>query len=91
MCIRYMENFFGFMFSTSDPKLIEYSLNRNLSSIHTLTEWDNVGEKNFRYYTGQRFFRVSRRHYPQYTRGWIYGYYEDKDYGICDENGERTF
>ena len=86
-----METLYNIIFSEEDPKLIEYSLNRNLSSIHTLTEWDDVGEKNFRYYTGERFFRISRRHYPQYTRGYLWGYYEDLDYDICDENGEREF
>ena len=86
-----METLYNMIFSEQDPKLIEYSLNRNLSSINTLTEWDDVGEKNFTYYTGKRFFRISRRHYPQYKRGWIYGYYEDLDYGVCDENGERSF
>jgi hypothetical protein len=43
--------------------------------------WHYEKPKNFNYYfTDKRCFRVSRKHYPQYTRGTIYGYYEDLDY-----------
>ena len=35
--------------------------------------------KNWAYYfSTQRCFKISRRHYPQYTRGYLYGYYTDE-------------
>ena len=85
-----MEYVYNLFFPVSD-KLEEYQFNRNLSDINTITEYDDIGEKNFSYYTGKRYFKISRKLYPQYTRGYIYGYYEDLDYGICDDNNERTF
>ena len=36
--------------------------------------------KNKEYYEGKRFFKVSRRHYREYTRGFIYGYYHDDEF-----------
>lgn len=45
-----------------------------------LSAWDTHPPKNNEYYSGDRFFKVSRKHYPQYTRGYLYGYYEDVDY-----------
>jgi len=40
----------------------------------------NDEQKNARYYDGTRFFRVPRHMYPQYTRGYFYGYYESVEY-----------
>lgn len=61
-----------------NPKNVEeFQINRQLSKIHQITEWDNIGDKgNYKYYNGERFFRVSRRHYPQFKRGYLWGYYE---------------
>lgn len=36
--------------------------------------------KNKAYYEGKRFFKVSRRHYREYTRGYIFGYYHDDEF-----------
>tara|TARA_R100000951_G_C2545068_1_gene150612 strand:- start:93 stop:371 length:279 start_codon:yes stop_codon:yes gene_type:complete len=36
--------------------------------------------KNKAYYEGKRFFKISRRHYREYTRGFIYGYYHDDEF-----------
>lgn len=36
--------------------------------------------KNKAYYEGKRFFKVSRRFYREYTRGFIYGYYHDDEF-----------
>ena len=46
------------------------------SSTHHLSSWEQHENKNIEYYKGNRNFKISRRHYPQYTRGYIYGYYE---------------
>ncbi len=53
---------------------------RNESKEHKITEWDTNPPKNLNYYNGQRFFKVSRDLYPQYTRGWLFGYSIDPDY-----------
>ena len=29
-----------------------------------------------------RYFKISRKHYPQFTRGYIYGYYQEEDSNI---------
>ena len=47
---------------------------------YTPEEIENQDLKNKEYYTGERYFKVSRKHYPQYTRGYIYSYYEDLEY-----------
>ena len=57
----------------------QFEWNRRLK----LSAWDYHNPKNFDYYTGERFFKISRRFYPQYTRGYIYGYYEDDNYYKC--------
>jgi len=64
-----------------NPKTVEeYQNNRHLSQIHSITEWEDLGDKgNYKYYTGERFFKISRRFYPQFTRGYIFGYYEHKE------------
>lgn len=40
-----------------------------------LSAWSGHNSKNFDYYNGNRFCKISRRHYPEYTRGYIYGYW----------------
>jgi len=37
-------------------------------------------KKNVKYYTGERFFKVSRKHYRDFTPGYFYGYYQDLEY-----------
>jgi len=37
--------------------------------------WDTYNAKNWEYYSGKRFFKVSRKNYRDYTRGYIWGYY----------------
>ncbi len=36
--------------------------------------------KNKDYYSGDRFFKVSRGLYPNYNDGYLWGRYEDKTY-----------
>ena len=44
-----------------------------------LSAWFGYNAKNFDYYNGNRFFKISRRHYPEYTRGYVYGYWYNGD------------
>jgi len=71
----------------------DFAINRHLSQIHNLTEWDNVGDKNFKYYNGERFFKISRKHYPKrFTRGWLWGYYdnlEDVEKAIAEPKTDK--
>ena len=67
--------------SSTSYDLHDWSHERNVSVEHRISEWTNLGTKNLSYYDGERFFKVSRSLYPSYTKGWIYGYYdEDSDY-----------
>ena len=62
-------------------EVLDYSVNRNYSKEHHISEWEEIPVKNSEYYDGTRFFKVSRSLYPSYTKGWIYGYYpEDAKY-----------
>ncbi len=60
--------------------LEDFAAVRNESKQHRITEWDTNPPKNLNYYSGQRFFKISRELYPQYTRGWLYGYTIDPNY-----------
>ena len=42
--------------------------------------WKSTPPKNEDYYKGKRFFKISRGFYPQFTKGWLYGRYENEDY-----------
>jgi len=67
--------------SISKYEVLDWSVNRNFSKEHNISEWYDVEPKNSEYYDGTRFFKVSRSLYPSYTRGWIYGYQsENADY-----------
>ena len=47
---------------------------------YTPVEIENQDLKNKEYYTGERYFKVSRKHYADYTPGYFYGYYQDLEY-----------
>ena len=47
---------------------------------YTIEEIENQNLKNKDYYTGDRYFKISRKYYPDYTRGYFYGYYQDLEY-----------
>ena len=69
------------VFTLNDNLNIKYCMGSGLSQDLLEYEDENEKPKNFNYYfNNQRSFRVSRRHYPQYTRGYFYGYWEDLDY-----------
>ena len=47
--------------------------------------------KNFEFYfSKERCFRVSRKHYPQYTRGYLFGYYEEEEKLDEKKNGDGS-
>ncbi len=58
----------------------DFSPVRNKSEEHKITEWDTFKCKNWQYYNGERFTTISRNMYPQYTKGWFYGYTIDDRY-----------
>ncbi len=66
--------------SQSHNEVLDWSVNRNRSAEHSINEWEDSGVKNADYYLGKRFCRIPRNLYPQYQRGYIYGYYEDIEY-----------
>ncbi len=66
--------------AVSQYEVIDYSENRQFSKEHNINEWHTIPPKNSKYYDGTRFFKVPRHLYPQYTRGFMYGYYESIDY-----------
>ena len=47
---------------------------------YTIEEIENENLKNKDYYTGDRYFKISRKYYPDYTPGYFYGYYQDLEY-----------
>lgn len=56
-----------------------------ISSVPNLMDapnaWKSSEAKNADYYfSKQRFTKISRKHYPEYTSGYIYGYYYQPDY-----------
>lgn len=60
---------------------------------YTPVEIENQDLKNKEYYTGERYFKVSRKHYADYTPGYFYGYYQDLEYYdklSLQENRERA-
>lgn len=42
--------------------------------------WKQYPPKNEDYYKGKRFIKISRGFYPQFTKGWLWGRYENEDY-----------
>ncbi len=73
--------------SLSQFEVIDYAENRQFSKKQNIKEWQILRwhtiltpPKNSKYYDGTRFFKVPRHMYPQYTKGYIYGYYESVEY-----------
>ena len=47
--------------------------------------------KNFDFYFSKaRCFKISRRHYPQFTRGFLYGYWEKKERQTTKKNKDGS-
>ena len=53
-----------------------------------LSCWGSYNSKNFDYYNGKRFFKISRRHYRDYQRGYIYGYYYNGEGYVSEDDDE---
>ena len=73
--------------------LVDFQPNSNSSFEYNLHKWEKTKPKNLEYYTGKRFFKISRSLYPQqFERGYLYGYsylpqYHYTNY-IDDDNSE---
>ncbi len=46
------------------------------SSRFLVEEFSENANKNIEYYDGTRFFKTPNSLYPNFTRGWFYGWYE---------------
>jgi hypothetical protein len=80
----------GAYLSKEDLELIDSSYynfpyNKDLK----MSCWEKYNAKNFNYYNGKRFFKISRKHYSCYTRGLIYGYYYNGDGYVSDDEIEE--
>lgn len=65
------------------PKRMPFSKKYNIS------EWTIYEKnKNFEYWSKQRFTKIPLKFYPQYTQGYIWGYYLDETKGIIEEDFE---
>lgn len=79
----------GQYISKEDLKILEdssyYSFPYN--SQLELSGWTGHNAKNFDYYNGNRFCKISRRHYSDYTRGYLWGYWYEGN--ISEEEEEE--
>ena len=62
--------------STLDLDLTVHKWNRQ----EPPNNWTTYPPKNIHYYNGNRFFKVSRGFYPQFTKGYLWGRYENEQY-----------
>ena len=66
----------GNYLSREDLELIDSSIYHcPYSKDLQLSCWECYNSKNFDYYNGKRFFKISRRYYSDYSKGFWYGYY----------------
>jgi hypothetical protein len=54
--------------------LEDFKSNKNQSEEYNLHAWENTKPKNFDYYFNRPTTKISRKYYPEYERGLIYGY-----------------
>ena len=66
-----------------DSSVYHFPYNKELQ----LSCWETYNAKNWEYYNGNRFFKISRKNYRDYTRGLVYGYYYNGD-GYMSEDDE---
>jgi len=77
--------------------LLDFQPNQNESFEYNIHAWEKTKPKNVQYYTGERFFKISRSLYPeQYQRGVLYGYsylpqYHYANFIQDDDDDERAF
>jgi len=53
--------------------------------------WETYNAKNYKYYTGERFFKISRKNYRDYTRGYVFGYWYNGDDYVEDDDDEEEY
>jgi len=56
-----------------------------------LSRWSSYNAKNFDYYNGKRFFKISRKNYRDYQRGYVYGYYYNGDGYVEDDDDDEEY
>ena len=64
-----------------DSSIYHFPYNKDLK----LSCWESYNSKNFAYYSGDRFFKISRKNYREYSRGYIYGFYYNGDGYMSEE------
>jgi hypothetical protein len=51
--------------------------------------WEKYNSKNWKYYSGERFFKISRKNYRDYQRGYCYGYYYNGDSYVSENEDDE--
>jgi hypothetical protein len=54
--------------------LEDFKSNKNESFLYGINYWNDFSPKNFDYYFNRPTTKISRKFYPEYERGLIYGY-----------------
>jgi len=60
--------------NTTAP-LLDYQPVRNRSIEYALTEWEDIGTKNYAYYTGERMCVIPIDLYPQEQNSSFFSYF----------------
>ena len=55
-------------------ELEDFEPHSNQSYEYNLHAWEHTKPKNFDYYFNRQTTKISRKYYPQYEKGLIYGY-----------------
>ena len=80
----------------SKRSIDETSETRNFSHELGISQWEPAPAKNADYYLGNRFFKISRSHYPYYERGYLWGYNCDYKWKLyqseaeCSDCGQKS-
>ena len=68
-----------------DSSYYHFPYNKDLQ----MSCWESYNAKNYKYYTGERFFKISRKNYRDYQRGYVYGFYYNGDGYVEDDDDEE--
>jgi len=80
----------GNYLSREDQELIDSSIYHfPYSKDLKLSCWSTYNSKNFDYYNGKRFFKISRKNYRDYSRGYVFGYYYNGDGYVSEDYDEE--
>lgn len=58
----------------SKYELEDFRPNKNESFYYNIHYWDDISPKNFEYYFNRPTTKISRKYYPQYEKGYLFGY-----------------